>query len=126
MIRLRRWGNPDCTGGRLFFENFQCFTLEKPWLDNQENISCIPVGEYCYYSSTSTRNGKVLQLENVEDRTSIQIHAGNYINQTQGCILVGDSIRLLNNDKIPDVANSRNTLTNLLELAGKSGVIQIR
>jgi len=126
MIRLRRWGNPDCTVGRLFFENFQCFTLEKPWLDNQENISCIPVGEYCYYSRTSTRNGKVLQLENVEDRTSIQIHAGNYINQTQGCILVGDSIRLLNNDKIPDVANSRNTLTNLLELAGKSGVIQIR
>jgi hypothetical protein len=55
-------------------------------------------------------------LENVPGRSFIQIHSGNYTSQIEGCIIVGDGIQYLNNDDIPDVVNSRNTLKALLSL----------
>ena len=43
-----------------------------------------------------------------------------------GCILVGESIKYLNADTIPDVTNSKNTLRKVLRLANQSGTIEIR
>ena len=56
----------------------------------------------------------------------IEVHSGNYTSQILGCILVGDGIKWLNRDSIPDVTNSRNTLIKLLREAGDSGTIKIR
>ncbi|GAB5451818.1 MAG: hypothetical protein Hals2KO_21460 [Halioglobus sp.] len=53
-------------------------------------------------------------LEGVPSRSMIEIHAGNYTRDIEGCILVGDSIRFLDADLIPDVANSKTTLSKLL------------
>lgn len=126
MIILSRWRNEDCTLGRMTVDGFHCFTLELPWRDNQKNISCIPVGTYEYFIRRSpSKNMDVLQLKNVGDREYIQIHAGNYTSQIQGCILVGDGIKYLNKDSIPDVTNSLNTLKNVLIHAGDSGKIKI-
>ena len=128
MIKISRWYQEenDCVLGRLKIGDFHCFTLELPNLDNQARISCIPDGDYEYFIRQSPKNGKVLELKGVEGRTNIQIHAGNYTSQILGCILVGDSIRYLNNDSIPDVTNSRNTLVRLIREAGSSGIINIR
>lgn len=120
----------DCTLGRIDVQGpsgrFRCFSLELPWLNNRTDISCIPEGEYKYFARTSPSNGQVLELADVPDRTYIQIHAGNYTRQIRGCILVGDSIRYLDDDFIPDVTNSRNMLAEVLRYAGKEGTIEIR
>lgn len=123
---IKRWYNKDCTIGRLLIGNFQCFTLELPDLGNQEDISCIPAGKYDYYFRESPHNGPVLELRAVPDRRYIQIHSGNYTSQILGCILVGDGIKWINKDSIPDVTNSKSTLKKLLKHAGKSGILEIR
>ena len=115
----------DSTIGRLWTNGFQCFTLELPWLDNQRNISCIPPGVYQYRYKRSNRNGDVLELDTVIGRTYIQIHAGNFTNQIEGCILVGRSITFLDDDSIPDVTNSRDTMSRLLRAAPARGIITV-
>ena len=125
MINLHRWYNDDCTIGRLSIGDFQCFTLELPWIDNHQNISCIPEGVYQYKLYQSPSKGTVLLILDVEGRTMIEIHSGNYTSQILGCILTGDSVKWLDADKIPDVTNSVRTLKKLLNVAGTSGQITI-
>lgn len=125
MIDLYRWYNPDCTIGRLHLGKFQCFTLELPWLNNRQDISCIPEGAYPYKTYESPRHGTVLLILDVEGRTMIEIHSGNYTKQILGCILAGDSVKWLDADYIPDVTNSVNTLKKILALAGQTGTIRI-
>ena len=127
MIKIHRWYNEDCTIGRLTCGDFQCFTLELPMLDNKQNVSCIlPADAYKGQKHKSTRNGDVIAINNVFERSHIQIHSGNYTSQISGCILVGDSIKFLNNDKIPDITNSKATLNKLLSLLPDEFNIQIR
>lgn len=126
MIYIKRWYNDDCTIGRLKINGFECFTLELPWEDNKRNISCIPEGMYEYKFRNSPKNGNVIELEGVRNRSNIQVHAGNYVSSIRGCILVGDSIKWLNNDRIPDVTNSRKTLEKLLKAADGYDLIEIR
>ena len=126
-IIINRWYTPDSTLGRFQIENFHCFSLELPNLNNASNISCIPEGNYSYFARYSPGNkSTVLQLQNVKDRTYIQIHAGNYTRQILGCILVGDAIKYIDNDTIPDVVNSKNTLGKVLALAGDTGIVSLR
>lgn len=116
MINIQRFYQHDCTLGRLSLGDFQCFTLELPDLDNQQNISCIPAGTYKAKKYNSPSKGLCLLLEGVPNRTYIEVHSGNFTRQIQGCILVGDSIKFIDNDSIPDVSNSKATLNKLLSL----------
>lgn len=106
----------DCTLGRLTLSKgtFTCFTLELPWRGNQANKSCIPAGNYTARKIVSPHNGEVILIEDVEGRTHIQIHAGNFTRQILGCVLVGDGIKHLDGDGIPDVTNSGRTLAALM------------
>lgn len=125
MIIIDTWHQPDCTLGRLTFDDFQCFTLELPWHGNSRNISCIPAGEYKVTKHQSPKNGSVLLIHNVENRSHIQIHAGNYTRQIEGCILVGNSIKFLDQDSVPDVTSSKATLAKLLDLVPDETTIKI-
>lgn len=116
MLNIKRWYHKDCTLGRLSVGGFQCFTLELPWLENQRGISCIPKGKYKAFRRYSPKNGAVIEFAAVPDRSNIQIHAGNYTRQIEGCVLVGSSIAFLDGDTVPDVANSKATLDKLLAL----------
>jgi len=128
MIKIKRWYHDDCTIGRLTLDDFQCFTLELPDKKNQRNISCIPEGVYQFKPRVSSRNGEVLELVFVPNRTYIQVHAGNYATEDklQGCILVGDSIKWLNDDGIPDVTNSKKTLKEILKRSAHIDLIELR
>jgi hypothetical protein len=108
----------DCTMGRLHLSkgDFQCFTLELPWLDNKSNISCINAGTYSAKKYNSPKHGEVILLEDKYCRSFIEVHSGNFTRQILGCVLVGDSIKFLDKDGIPDVTNSKNTLKKLLEI----------
>lgn len=92
---------------------YTCKTLELPYLDNAENISCIPEGIYLCEIYTSPSKGEVYKLRYVVGRTFIEIHAGNFYTDIRGCILVGEEFTYINNDGKLDVTNSRNTLEDL-------------
>lgn len=125
-IKIQRTYYEDCTIGRLWCGDFQCFTLELPLLNNESNVSCIyPAGGYIGRKHFSPNNGDVIAIDNVMGRTNIQVHSGNYTSQILGCILVGDSVKFLNDDKIPDVTNSKNTLNKLLSMLEDSFSIEI-
>jgi hypothetical protein len=126
MILVERSYRKDCTWGVLSIAGFKCFTLELPWKDNAKDISCIPEGTYEYDIKKSIRTGSdVIWLNYVEDRNAIQVHPGNYTKQILGCILVGDSIKFVDTDSIPDVTNSKTTFDNLLSILPKKGQIKI-
>ena len=115
MIKIKRWYLPQCTLGILTVNDFRCFTLELPMLDNEQNVSCIyPAGGFRGEKHWSPNNGDVIAINNVMDRTNIQIHSGNFTREIRGCILVGDSIKFLDGDNIPDITNSKATLKKLL------------
>ena len=84
------------TIGKLFLNGEMfCYTLELPYLDNQRSISCIPAGEYKVRLRTakesSTRDYLHLLVQDVEGRSYILVHIGNFPKDTKGCILVGQS-----------------------------------
>lgn len=124
-IKLNTWVQNDCTLGRLSCGDLHCFTLELPWENNIKSISCIPSGTYRVTKYDSPTKDNVLLLHDVRGRTYIEIHAGNYTRQIQGCILVGNGIKYLDNDRIPDVTNSKDTLERLLDLLPNETEIEI-
>lgn len=103
--------------GRETFGLFQqddttiCVTIERPWLNNEHGISCIPPGTYSCKRILSPHNGDCWEVMDVTDRTNIEIHAANMASQVKGCIAVGDRIGQI--DGIPAVLNSKKTLAML-------------
>ncbi len=78
------------TFGVLIHDNQPiCCTVERPWLDNVDDTSCIPVGTYPCVPHNSDKFQNVWEVTGVKDRTAILIHAGNTINDTHGCVIVG-------------------------------------
>lgn len=65
-------------------------TLERPWADNAQNISCIPAGRYRCRRIRSPKFGNTYEICDVPGRTNVLFHSGNTIEDTQGCILVGE------------------------------------
>ena len=77
------------TPGELSIEDkFECFTLEPP--TREQKPRAIPVGTYTVIIAYSPKHGKNLPiLQDVPGDEGIEIHVGNYPEDTQGCILVG-------------------------------------
>ena len=67
-----------------------CCTLERPWENNARNISCIPGGFYDVVKHHGRKYKDVWRLLDVPDRSGILFHAGNRMEDSQGCILVGE------------------------------------
>lgn len=89
-IEIKRMKTEQATLGVMLINGRPAFTtLENTWYKNQPNISCIPAGAYACRRSTSRQHGKVLTIDDVLNRTHILIHAGNTIDDTSGCILLG-------------------------------------
>lgn len=117
----------DCTLGRVELpkHEYKCFSLELPWKHNMQNVSCIPEGTYLAKKHVSPNNGIVFEFMNVPNRSLIQIHVGNFTSDIEGCIAVGNSIKYLDGDNIPDVSNSKNTFDRLYELLPETVTIKI-
>lgn len=91
---FREYPDHKCTSGYLAVnDNIICYTLEKPWKDNQKNISSIPAGSYDGILRYDHSDHWRIELLNVPgNRTHIQIHVGNTVADVSGCILVGDKL----------------------------------
>lgn len=65
-------------------------TLERPWEDNKQEVSCIPAGRYRCRRIRSPRFGNTFEVCEVPGRMHVLFHAGNTLEDTHGCILVGE------------------------------------
>ncbi len=64
-------------------------TVERPWLDNKRSISCIPIGDYECSKRRYYRGGyDAIEVKGVPNRTHILFHKGNFVHNSNGCILV--------------------------------------
>lgn len=98
----RGFHSPFVTLGMLFVDgvgqNAPLYTLEEPWQNNKRKVSCVPAGKYLCVPHNSAKYRNVWRLENVPDRDGILIHAGNTTLDIEGCILVGMSHGVMNNE----------------------------
>ena len=90
------------------------FSLELPWLDNANYISCIPIGDYTAYKHVSPKFGPCLWIKEVNGRSEVLIHPANYHTQLLGCIAIGKDLKHINTGKDIDVAQSRKAMAELL------------
>lgn len=84
--------HPDAVYGTLVYQFPLAQTLELPWKQNQRSISCIPAGQYdCFMQfHVRTDSSKYPCPEiTVKGRTNIEMHIGNQVADSKGCILIG-------------------------------------
>jgi len=118
MINLKRFvKNEEVTLGRLEYAGQEFFTVERPWLNNRPNISCIPDGTYKMVRVDSPRFGEDMwEIADVPDRTHILIHVANNPSNVQGCIGFGRSVF----PTLKGVGNSRVAIEQFYHLSAGS------
>lgn len=96
MFILRRWAKtPDGTLGRLDVTT-GLHTLEEEDRNNLRNVSRIPAGRYTCVRAWFVRGGyETFEVLNVSGRSNILFHKGNTEEDTEGCILLGSRVGLL-------------------------------
>ncbi len=101
-------------------DKFSCKTLELSWRFNQQNISCIPKGQYvCKWKFMLRDLAYHYQLQNVQGRSGIFIHSGNYYYDSKGCIILGSLPKDLNGDLKLDLQNSKSILASFEAMMNK-------
>jgi hypothetical protein len=93
MILTRRDYTDRSTIGDLYLDSvFQCYTLELSTRKQEGVKNCIPSGKYEILMQYSARfEMDTPHLQNVPGRTFIEIHPGNKPEDTEGCILLGQT-----------------------------------
>ena len=117
----RTYYNNGTHGVLTFADGTEFFTVERPWLNNERRISCIPEGEYKLKMRRSpivqrTSDGdytRGYEITGVEGRSLIMIHVGNYVRNSAGCLLVGSSKAMQSGE--PVVWSSRKAFNDLMQ-----------
>jgi hypothetical protein len=79
---------PEGTNGELFYlGELLCYTIERPWRNNEVQRSCIPEGRYRLKRRYSERYGYHLQVHDVPGRSLILLHPANEaLRELKGCL----------------------------------------
>lgn len=121
------------TFGILTLGDFTCYTIERPWLNNEPMISCIPSGDYYLHSYTSPKFGQSViiyggTVSPYPDpdwyRSGILIHPANIATELKGCIGLGDSFGTVHDEHA--VMNSRKTVSEFLKLININEIYTLR
>lgn len=126
-VTLNRFGyTPQGTFGVIRVptvdgKKFSCYTVERRWKENKQNISCIPEGWYPLRKRESpiverTSNEKYTEgweICNVLNRTFIMIHPANTIKGLKGCVAPGKELGFIYG--MWAVTDSVNTFYELME-----------
>ena len=93
-MRLTRYAYLD-NGTYSWFEcgEVRLYTIERPWINNEAGISCIPIGEYeCKPRRFYSGGYDAIEVRDVPGRTHILFHVANFPHQVKGCLGVNSSI----------------------------------
>lgn len=111
----------DVTLGEMITDRKNWYQiLERPWINNQSNISCIPAGTYQCEFMTRSGSGKyrnVYWVRGIPGRSGILIHSGNVVDHTLGCLIIGERRGELAGK--PAVLSSKTALRHLVDDMGK-------
>ena len=133
-INLIRYSDSnDGTFGLLYIdEKFQCYTLEDS--HHEEKIhgkTRIPEGDYEMFLAEKSRFDPrmkslmgedykgMLRLKDVPNFEGILIHAGNSVDDTDGCILLGNTVNN-NSFQKPFLGDSREAFTHMYRKVSKA------
>ena len=145
-VLSRAYGKKQTTSCLVAFDQdrvvMNLCSLELPYLENHQNISCIPEGEYECEKIYSRKHGECFWIKDVSERSNILIHAGNYAAEkmilerainlnlrkvdTLGCILVGMTFGDLNEDGNLDTVDSKKAMQILIDTMPQKFKIYIR
>lgn len=102
-------------------EEFLCYTLERPYKNNESFVSCIPSGLYQVVPYSSPKHKDCYVLLDVPEREDILIHVGNYPWETEGCIFPGLAQAFKNErgKNVPMVISSGAAMGRLRERFGR-------
>jgi len=89
IVRLQEHECYGTLGVLTINDSIFCATLEPPDRENAVNRSSIPAQQYTCQRYTSRRYGETFQVMNVPSRSYVLFHAGNTVDHTKGCILLG-------------------------------------
>lgn len=114
---IRKHNKRDyCIGNFYINGSFMCNTLEPHAIDwdkeeKEPGKTAIPIGTYDVTISWSRKfNDRLPYVNGVPQFTGVMIHAGNYPEDTEGCILLGD------NNVVGAVMNSRRYILTLMSV----------
>ena len=107
-------------------EIFSAASLELPWRNNESRVSCIPTGKYKAVRRRSEKYPESYHIQELDSyqvngRSWILIHKGNYHTDILGCILLGEGHIDINGDGYKDVYSSGKVIKKLVETAGEEG-----
>jgi hypothetical protein len=100
-----------------------CVTLEHPWQHNEQNISCIPPGNYTLKRYESEVHGSTWQIQPVPGRGTILFHGGNTLLDSKGCVIVGSSYGTIGTHY--GVRKSRDAMERLRIILGDADLIPL-
>lgn len=128
-FKMITFSNRFCTVGNWYHDKeLICHTMEKPWLQNQNDISCIPAGLYDMNYRVSPSKGETFYFSNPKlnvtldtegTRTYVQIDKANVQSELLGCIAVGADFSYFADKGEQAVIKSKTTKLMLMELLGK-------
>lgn len=120
----------DAEGTVIFTFN----TLELPWKNNATNISCIPEGIYIAKRRYSKKYRNHMHITDVEGRSLILIHWGNYAGSVnpktgspdiRGCILTGTGFKDITGDGIDEILKSKIIFKKLMAIMPNEITVEI-
>lgn len=101
---IRRAYLPTCTLGELVIDDLRLATIERPWRQNANDVSCVPEGVYDVVCHQRPKGERAYALVNPAlqvyryatdipsgqpGRFLILIHLGNWVEDVVGCIAPG-------------------------------------
>lgn len=95
-----------------------CVGLEPADLLNAPFISSIPAQQYTCKRVNSHKYGPTWEVERVPGRLAILFHAGNVVENTEGCIILAEHFGKLRGDRA--VLNSGVTFKNFMRVTNNS------
>ena len=121
LIRVERFiHRPDCEIGRVFVQDQHfCYSIEDAHRTTKvPGQTCIPDGTYPLATRWSPKfspknQHDMIWVKNVPDFEFILIHTGNTVDDTDGCLIIGGKIGVINGKDA--VLNSKATYRKFYE-----------
>lgn len=113
--------------GDFFLETGEhfCVTLEHSYLISGNWLPKIPAGTYTCKRRMSPHFGfEVFEVLDVPNCTYIEIHVGNFLQDSEGCVLVGEDVSQLPNGQ-QAITNSRKTFNDFMQLQNGNETFQL-